>query len=897
MSKLVNDIRNNFLKNINNFNTDPSGVKKFDKNEGLQDPTYVGFTLRFNFNNNDYRNFPGGVTGTQSVMTGLLLSPTDIDSSYNFLIRRNKAKNALMLNEFIKQLKNIQDNKQWYFKSVNGLNELMKKPLAGETWRTKDKILTIDCIESFDFQINFLADLYRKATYDMEFRRNLLPMEKRWFNLDIIVTEIRNLFEVERILDEVSSTDTSTVNKIFGGESVSELTGFSAMSSVQQGAGYLNYDFQNTPKVAIPNRDENGNIESPESKEQTKNKYKTSFRKLNDLLTFYIFKLYDCEFIFDDYPFLETIDNSNIAPEAISTKFQISVGDVSEYNQYGYYEWILTESAIAVPETYENSLNLNWNEQNGIKPYGSVKNNWQYWTHPDDFGDLELNSEKSKREANLEKQDKAVLDQQEASGQMFGGIEGLEIVKKFKEQGQSSVGRELNILRDKYIRKSGINTNIIGDVTRIASDIDNLSLANPMLGLDIVNRTKQLVDKIKDKKDSDTFKLQGKKAFDEIIYPSNSTLAKKNSNDLMYVSLRKEKTIDPTFNGFKNIGDGTIYDYGDDILSNINQKRKDYLNKKMLVPLWKTYTPQESRHPGTFPNIDNKGAILDGRLNVFSLNEVDKNKDVTNLEKIIQDTNKNISSLDYIPTEKNQNLSQFDLNKQDINKTITNLDLTSPIKKDTITDADLNSPEKKDSITDFDLNAPVKKDSITEADLNAPVKKDTITDAELVSPVKKDTITDAELNSPEKKDTITNAELNSPEKKNSITGVDLNAPMKKDTITGVELNTSEKNISITDVAFDTSKTKNTITGVDLNEFDKKNTITDVELVSTNVNSQIQNIEFSKNSVKNKVQNLELISPIKITELSNKSMNFTLQSKKTSIQPLKFEKKEKKSDIS
>ena len=44
-----NDNVNDFLKN-RSFTFDPEGKSVTNKSEGIQDPTYVGFTLKFSFN-------------------------------------------------------------------------------------------------------------------------------------------------------------------------------------------------------------------------------------------------------------------------------------------------------------------------------------------------------------------------------------------------------------------------------------------------------------------------------------------------------------------------------------------------------------------------------------------------------------------------------------------------------------------------------------------------------------------------------------------------------------------------------------------------------------------------------------------------------------------------------
>src|SRR3990167_4204549 len=116
--------------------------------EGIQDPVYLGFTLKFDFYR-DGRELAMGL-GTASSLRGLLLPDDDIDSAINYLKRVNKPYVAEYVNEFQKQLKNIQDNKPWFFQTISGAGDLIKMPVEGSYIRAKDKIITVECLESLD---------------------------------------------------------------------------------------------------------------------------------------------------------------------------------------------------------------------------------------------------------------------------------------------------------------------------------------------------------------------------------------------------------------------------------------------------------------------------------------------------------------------------------------------------------------------------------------------------------------------------------------------------------------------------------------------------------------------------------------------------------------------------
>ena len=60
----------------------------------------------------------------------------------------------------------------------------------------------------------------------------------------------------------------------------------------------------------------------------------------NNLITFHVFKFYGCEFVFDEYPWLENISNAKPSDPA-TMKMKIRWDDVTEMNQFGFFNWIL----------------------------------------------------------------------------------------------------------------------------------------------------------------------------------------------------------------------------------------------------------------------------------------------------------------------------------------------------------------------------------------------------------------------------------------------------------------------------------------------------------------------------------------------------------------------------
>ena len=182
---------------------------------GLQDPTFLGFTIKFSYYNDEARDGMGRVDAN-SMMPGLLLEDKDIDSAYGYLRRVGRPEEAEYIKKFREQLQDLENNKPWYFQSITGMEDVVKSLEPGNFWRGKDKVLTIECLESIDMQMSFLASLYRKATFEEEWKRVLLPSDKRKFIMTIIVAEIRNINliqkEVNALVKTASSGDSTTTS-------------------------------------------------------------------------------------------------------------------------------------------------------------------------------------------------------------------------------------------------------------------------------------------------------------------------------------------------------------------------------------------------------------------------------------------------------------------------------------------------------------------------------------------------------------------------------------------------------------------------------------------------------------------------------------------------------------
>lgn len=165
-----------------------------------EDPTYMGFYFTFNSytrhdaNNQDLDYFPQGLLlGTYSVSEGAAEDP---DSAVSYLQRRGEYYRANMIKEFREGISYLADNTPWVFEKVTGMADIWKiDPKVN--FRAKEKKIVFECNESINGRLTYLIDLYRKAAFDAEYMRYALPENQRLFSMDLIVTEIRWMGDVE----------------------------------------------------------------------------------------------------------------------------------------------------------------------------------------------------------------------------------------------------------------------------------------------------------------------------------------------------------------------------------------------------------------------------------------------------------------------------------------------------------------------------------------------------------------------------------------------------------------------------------------------------------------------------------------------------------------------------
>ena len=223
-----------------------SGFKLNDQGKN-EDPTYLGFSMDFDFGllgiDQEYGTpisplfKDGSYLNTESLnIFGQLQysfrsrTPKDIlfYSAQTYLENREprKAPNTFpasggkrsqMLKQFKILLRDITKNQPWFFQSIDGLDSLYKVARGGFQDQDKDSefnpsragTLEVKTLESLNLRITALADLYNHATFDFVNMRETIPRNLRRFRMYIYVTDLRNFFKTNRLIN--SSTTLTTI--------------------------------------------------------------------------------------------------------------------------------------------------------------------------------------------------------------------------------------------------------------------------------------------------------------------------------------------------------------------------------------------------------------------------------------------------------------------------------------------------------------------------------------------------------------------------------------------------------------------------------------------------------------------------------------------------------------
>jgi hypothetical protein len=322
---------------------DPSNFNAFSD---LQDPTYLSF--RLDFFPDDGLSFPD-----DSYSSGGLLRPSGesgligygfYDSATDYLARIGSPNRQLYLEAFVKMLRSLQNDAPWYFQTITGLGDLYKIDPA-IPFRGKDKVLTIDCLESIDLRVTLLADLYRNLAFDMQNMREVLPINLRTFNMAVHVLEFRRFNTTFGVLaDQISKK--RGIERPTTGQASQQNTIDSNRRNVfnQNNSSLFTGTFDNINSLATGLNTQLGGLFTNLG-QQAGQSYNTEVESAFEAISVQTFFLKDCEFDFySEAPgYLETVSVKEI-PEA-THRFKIKVGKIQKTGYYPFYNYVISEFA------------------------------------------------------------------------------------------------------------------------------------------------------------------------------------------------------------------------------------------------------------------------------------------------------------------------------------------------------------------------------------------------------------------------------------------------------------------------------------------------------------------------------------------------------------------------
>lgn len=181
----------------------------------LDDPTYLGFSLRFDIASPLFNGATNGTPAKPPSESPLLDAAVDAllgpaptpslggevgqtipggESAIGYLKRVGEETRASYLASFIQGLREVNEYRPYYWQSIEGLSDAwtkslnMKDPFQGSG---DGEGITIGCLEAIDLKISALFNLYKAAVYDVEYRRMVLPQNLMYFKVYVDVYEIR----------------------------------------------------------------------------------------------------------------------------------------------------------------------------------------------------------------------------------------------------------------------------------------------------------------------------------------------------------------------------------------------------------------------------------------------------------------------------------------------------------------------------------------------------------------------------------------------------------------------------------------------------------------------------------------------------------------------------------
>lgn len=177
-----------------------------------QDPTYLSFALLFDFY--DIESSPLLAGGAESFLQKLVTPDGEVPGAPTTntaaSITTSFYKERLDdLQNFIKTLKEINQELPWFWQSFKGLEKLQQYDPLNAYVGGDDAKFEIETLESLNLTISGLMHLYRRAIFDERKWSYIIPANLRKFRMWVYVTEVRTIAIVEDV--KVNAIDKTVV--------------------------------------------------------------------------------------------------------------------------------------------------------------------------------------------------------------------------------------------------------------------------------------------------------------------------------------------------------------------------------------------------------------------------------------------------------------------------------------------------------------------------------------------------------------------------------------------------------------------------------------------------------------------------------------------------------------
>lgn len=247
LARRGNDVVKRFVSPVSSVSGGGNGVTSLD------DPTFLGFSLRFDISSPLFNGATNGAPPKppsespvfdalveaaanrglappiqEPSLVGEVSNPIQSgESAVGYLNQVGDSTRASHLMSFIQGLREVNEYRPYYWQTISGLTEAwikslnMKDPFQGAA---EGEGIIIGCLEAVDLKISALFNLYKAAVYDVEYRRMVLPINLMYFRVYIDVFEVRRFKVVENWLQKLNSnTPTNEVDR-FLNDNTSKIT-------------------------------------------------------------------------------------------------------------------------------------------------------------------------------------------------------------------------------------------------------------------------------------------------------------------------------------------------------------------------------------------------------------------------------------------------------------------------------------------------------------------------------------------------------------------------------------------------------------------------------------------------------------------------------------------------